>query len=142
MKTVVTVSNLKMGSTSYRQVVILTSLYDADRDDIGLASISFDSSGSFSFKVQLRYVSHTLPTWCEIYDTLDVGRQWARNIYDRTIDPLIEPQTFPFEQHTRVNDVPDDRFSKNMKGKGWNAVLEFVECFLMSIDPEYRLFPV
>lgn len=142
MKTVVTVSNLKMGSTSYRQVVILTSLYDADRDDIGLASISFDSSGSFSFKVQLRYVSHTLPMWCEIYNTLDVGRQWAGSIYNKMIDPLVEQQAFSLEQHTRVNDVPDDSFRKNMKGKGWNAVLEIVECFLMSIDPEYRLFPI
>lgn len=142
MKTIATVANLKNGTQSYRNVRIITTLYDQDRDDIGLASISFGEFGSFSFKVQLRIVAPILPTWCEIYDTVDVGRQWARSIYYKMIKPLIEQPAFSFEQLTHVNDCPDDHCRKNMKGKGWNAVLEIVESFLMSIDPEYRLFPI
>ena len=60
MKTIVTVSKINESAQPYKHVEIVTSLYGEDGDDFGLASISFDQFGCFSFKVQLRYVSHTL----------------------------------------------------------------------------------
>ena len=135
MKTIVTVSKNEKDIPYYGHVEIVTTLYDKDGEDLGLASISFDQYGTFSFKVQLRDVSHT--KWEEIYDTLKFGRATARDVY-KLLTPLIG--YLEDEKYHIINNVPDDSFSGNTNN-GWNAVLESVDNFLCSIDPEFRVLP-
>lgn len=140
MKTIVTVSEIKDGYKPHKHVEIVTSLYGEDGDDFGLASISFDQFGCFSFKVQLRYVSQTLPKWEEIYDTRHFGSEQAREIYNRLISPLVEEHVIGgFDKYHVVNDFSDDQWEE--KATGWNGVLEKVNDFLKSIDPEFRVLP-
>ena len=139
MKSIVTVSKIKEHRLFYRHVVIVTSLYDEDGDDLGLASISFDQFGTFSFKVQLRYVAHTVPKWEEIYDTLNFGRAKAKDVYVKLLTPLIG--FFEDEQYHIINNIPDDSFPGDTKS-GWNAVLKSVDDFLCASDPEFRILPV
>ena len=137
MKSIVTVSKNEKDRPFYGHVVIVTSLYDKDGDDLGLASISFDQYGTFSFKVQLRYVEHTIPLWVEIYDTLHFGRAKALDVYV-LLKPLIG--YFEDEKYHIINNFPDDSFSGNTSS-GWNAILKSVDDFLCSIDPEFRVLP-
>lgn len=138
MKTIVTVSKNEKDRPIYGHVVIVTSLYDVDGDDLGLASISFDQYGTFSFKVQLRDVANTLPLWVEIYDTLHFGRAKALDVY-----VLIKPLIVEDEKYHIINNFHDDIFYKDSKtNSGWNAVLKSVDDFLCSIDPEFRILPV
>ena len=137
MKTIVTVSKNEKDIPFYGHVVIVTSLYDKDGDDLGLASISFDQHGNFSFKVQLRYVAQTIPKWVEIYDTLNFGRAKANDVYV-LLTPLVG--YFEDEKYHIINNIPDDSFSGDTHS-GWNAVLKSVDDFLESIDPEFRVLP-
>jgi len=140
MKTIVTVSKINESAQPYKHVEIVTSLYGEDGDDFGLASISFDQFGSFSFKVQLRYVSHTLTKWEEIYNTRHFGSAQAKEIYDNLLSPLIAEDVIGgFNKYHVVNDFPDDQWEA--KATGWNEVLEKVNDFLKSIDPEFRILP-
>lgn len=139
MKSIVTVSNYYNSRQHNSQVVIVTSLYDQEGDDLGLASISCDEYGTFSFKVQLRYVPHTVPKWEEIYDTLNFGRAKAKDVYAKLLTPLIG--YFDDEQYHIINNIPDDDFPGDTNS-GWNAVLKSVDDFLSSIDPEFRILPV
>lgn len=138
MKTIVTVSKINEGVKPHKHVEIVTSLYDEDGDDLGLASISFDQFGCFSFKVRLRYVSHTL--WEEIYHTCHFGSDHAKAIYNCLLSPLIEENVIGgFNKYHVVNDFPDDTWEA--KATGWNKVLGEVNDFLKSIDPEFRILP-
>lgn len=138
MKTIVTVSNLKEGATTYKQVVVNTTLFGADGGIMGLASISFTEFGGFLFKVQLRYVSHTLNTWTDVYNTLDFGANRAKEIFQKVIVPLIGKVGDEDTYHV-INNVCDDDWDG--KKEGWNQVLDEVDRFIQAIDLEYRLFP-
>ena len=140
MKTIVTVSKINESAQPYKHVEIVTSLYGEDGDDFGLASISFDQFGCFSFKVQLRYVSHTLAKWEEIYNTRHFGSDKAWEIYNSLLSPLIAEEVIGgFNKYHVVNDFSDDQWEE--KATGWNKVLEEVNDFLKSIDPEFRVLP-
>lgn len=138
MKTIVTVSKNNKDIPFYGHVGIVTSLYDKDGDDIGLASISFDQYGSFSFKVQVRYDAPMVPKWEEIYDTLNFGRAKAKDVYAEQLTPLIG--YLEDEKYHIINNFPDGIFSGDTKS-GWSAVLKSINDFLESIDPEFRVLP-